>query len=62
MPSRGSFDGANPRAWLYKIATNVCLDAIRRRKRQASSQGPADVAWLQPYPDSLLDRVCAAGL
>jgi len=52
-----SFDGANSRAWLYKIATNVCLDAIRRRKRQASSQGPADVAWLQPYPDSLLDRI-----
>jgi len=33
--SRDSFDGsAALRAWLYKIATNVCLDAIRRANRR----------------------------
>lgn len=37
------------RAWLYKIATNACLDVIRSRKRRA--------AYLQPYPDTLLDEL-----
>ena len=37
------------RAWLYKIATNACLDAIRSRKRRAP--------YLQPYPDTLLDEL-----
>src|SRR3954452_20711735 len=51
-------DGANVRAWLYKIATNVCLDAMRRTKRQVPTlTSKAEVPWLQPYPDWLLDEV-----
>jgi RNA polymerase sigma-70 factor (ECF subfamily) len=43
------------RAWLYRIATNACLDAIKRRGRQVPSLGSfRDVPWLQPYPDELL--------
>jgi RNA polymerase sigma-70 factor (ECF subfamily) len=43
------------RAWLYRIATNACLDAIKRRGRQVPSLGSCrDVPWLQPYPDRLL--------
>ncbi|TQS44427.1 RNA polymerase subunit sigma-70 [Cryptosporangium phraense] len=38
------------RAWLYRIATNVCLDALRRTARSPST----DPHWLQPYPDQLL--------
>jgi len=49
---------SNPRAWLYKIATNVCLDALRRNRRQVPTlESKADVPWLQPYPDRLLDEV-----
>jgi RNA polymerase sigma-70 factor (TIGR02960 family) len=51
-------DDANVRAWLYKIATNVCLDALRRNKRQVPTlESKADIPWLQPYPDRLLDEV-----
>ena len=43
------------RAWLYKIATNACLDAIKRSGRRVPSLGSfRDVPWLQPYPDRLL--------
>jgi len=43
------------RAWLYKIATNACLDAIKMRKRRVPSMATsAEVSWLQPYPDTLL--------
>ncbi len=46
----------NLRAWLYKIATNACLDAIRRSDRRVDSyESIADVTWLQPYPDHLLE-------
>jgi RNA polymerase sigma-70 factor (TIGR02960 family) len=52
----------NLRAWLYKIATNTCLDAIRRKDRRVDSyQSIADVTWLQPYPDHLLDAAVAPG-
>jgi RNA polymerase sigma-70 factor (ECF subfamily) len=57
--ARASFtDGTHLRAWLYRIATNVCLDAIRKRTRRLTSlDGLDEVAWLQPYPDRLLDEV-----
>jgi RNA polymerase sigma-70 factor (ECF subfamily) len=51
----------NLRAWLYKIATNVCLDAMRKHKRQVPTlESKADIPWLQPYPDRLLDEVAPA--
>ncbi len=60
-----AWDTAEPgpglRAWLYAIATNVCLDQLRRRGRQAASvTSLAEVSWLQPYPDRLLDEVAPA--
>jgi RNA polymerase sigma-70 factor (TIGR02960 family) len=52
----------NLRAWLYGIATNACLDAIRRRGRRVDSyESIADVTWLQPYPDGLLDAAGEPG-
>jgi RNA polymerase sigma-70 factor (TIGR02960 family) len=46
------------RAWLYRIATNVCLDMIRSRSRRLRAlRSFAEVPWLQPYPDRLLDEV-----
>jgi RNA polymerase sigma-70 factor (ECF subfamily) len=59
---------ASLRAWLYKIATNACLDALKRRpKRSLPTQvcDPSDPSaplglpttepmWIQPYPDELL--------
>ena len=47
------------RAWLYRIATNVCLDVIRRKSRRptTSMQSFAEIPWMQPYPDELLDEV-----
>ena len=66
----GQFEGrASVRTWLYKIATNRCLNALRaagRRPRVSASDRPegwlplpeptqhAEVVWLQPYPDLLL--------
>jgi RNA polymerase sigma-70 factor (TIGR02960 family) len=57
--ARARFDGGpHVRAWLYRIATNTCLDTIRRTKRRAGRLGSfAEVAWLSPYPDRLLDLV-----
>src|SRR3954449_12018515 len=61
------FEGrAALRSWLYRIATNVCLDMLKGRERRARPMdlGPAQssssppgptlpaVAWLQPTPDS----------
>jgi RNA polymerase sigma-70 factor (ECF subfamily) len=48
---------ASLRAWLYRIATNACLDALEKRPRTPSPNG--EVAWLQPYPDELLDAIPA---
>jgi RNA polymerase sigma-70 factor, ECF subfamily len=58
---------ASFRAWLFRIATNACLDALERRPRRLlpSQLGPpsdptapplpaADLPWLQPYPDHLI--------
>jgi len=64
-----SFDGrASVRTWLYKVATNNCLNLIRTasRRPQMTGQLPAsapaptgstEVTWLQPYPDLLLDEL-----
>ena len=47
----------NVRAWLYKTATNVCLDIIKAKKRRLQSvESFRDVPWLEPYPDLMLDR------
>jgi RNA polymerase sigma-70 factor, ECF subfamily len=51
---RASFQGhSTSRAWLYKIATNACLDGLARRPREPAAGG--EITWLQPYPDQLLD-------
>ena len=57
--SRDSFDGSVLfRAWLFRIATNVCLDMLRRSSRRLTAMHSfAEVPWLQPYPDRLLDEV-----
>ena len=57
--SRDSFQGGTMfRAWLYRIATNVCLDLLRTRSRHLTAMRTfAEVPWLQPYPDQLLDEV-----
>jgi RNA polymerase sigma-70 factor (ECF subfamily) len=50
--SRASFRGQSTfRAWMYRIATNACLDALGRRP---VPEDPADIPYLQPYPDRLL--------
>ena len=56
---RASFEGGEfLRAWLYRIATNVCLDMIRSRSRRVSElRSFAEIPWLQPYPDRLLDEI-----
>ena len=53
---RSGFDGGSQfRAWLYRIATNVCLDMLRRSSRRTAANSFAEVPWLQPYPDLLLE-------
>jgi RNA polymerase sigma-70 factor (ECF subfamily) len=42
------------RAWLYRIATNVCLDHLERHPRRPGGSG--EVTWLQPFPDRLLEK------
>ncbi|GLY16875.1 RNA polymerase subunit sigma-70 [Kineosporia rhizophila] len=55
---RETFEGRSTfRAWLYRIATNACLDLLARRRPEPATGG--EVLWLQPYPDQLLDDVRA---
>ena len=61
------FEGrASVRSWLYRIATNRALDALRasrrRREEQPMIQMPEPTRWsepllLEPYPDVLLDGI-----
>jgi RNA polymerase sigma-70 factor (TIGR02960 family) len=56
--SIGEFDGRALRAWLYRIATNRCLNYLRgesRRPQPAPNAGTADPWWLEPFPDVLLE-------
>ena len=49
---RETFQGrSTPRAWLYRIATNACLDVLQRSPRRPRG---GEVPWLQPFPDELL--------
>ncbi len=65
---RATYAGRAPlRAWLYRIATNVCIDRLRRQPRRslpiarepaASAEQPIPASinepiWLEPYPDDL---------
>jgi RNA polymerase sigma-70 factor, ECF subfamily len=64
------FEGrSSPRTWLYRIATNTCLDVIGRRPARmlAPDHGPAsdpgegpgaplaESVWIEPYPDAGLE-------
>ncbi len=55
---RETFHGRSTfRAWLYRIATNACLDLLARCRPEPAAGG--EVRWLQPYPDRLLDELPA---
>jgi RNA polymerase sigma-70 factor (TIGR02960 family) len=67
-----SEERASLRTWLYKIATNRCLNAFRSARRRTAKEWDVpdveppeptrlgEVVWLQPYPDDLLED--AAGV
>jgi RNA polymerase sigma-70 factor (ECF subfamily) len=62
----GFEERASLRTWLYRVATNKCLDARRSASRRPAKEWDvpnveppeptrhADVVWLEPYPDALL--------
>jgi RNA polymerase sigma-70 factor (ECF subfamily) len=55
---RETFEGRSTfRAWLYRIATNACLDLLAKHRPKPATGG--EVLWLQPYPDRLLDELSA---
>jgi RNA polymerase sigma-70 factor, ECF subfamily len=66
----GFEERASLRAWLYRIATNRCLNALRDRSRRPQEvarmvEPPkptrmADPSWLEPYPDVLLEGLADA--
>jgi RNA polymerase sigma-70 factor (ECF subfamily) len=65
--SRAGFEGRSTvRTWLYRIATNACLDVLEsksRRLQSVESPQAADsyrVDWIEPYPDRLLDQVASS--
>src|SRR5882672_9494834 len=63
----GQFEGrASVRSWLYRIATNRSLDALRASRRRPEDQRMTQMpeptrwnepVWLQPYPDVLLEGI-----
>lgn len=69
----GAFEGrASIRTWLYRIATNRCLNALRSASRrpartwdipQVEPPEPSrlgEIVWLEPYPDALLEGASIA--
>ena len=68
------FDQERPlRPWLYKIATNACLDTIARRAKglgrevqggapSADGSSAAEPAWVDAYPDEQLGLSEAAAI
>jgi RNA polymerase sigma-70 factor (TIGR02960 family) len=66
------FEGRSSlRAWLYTIATNRCLNALRDRGRRPQPvvggeddahplESVAEISWLQPYPDQLIEGIADA--
>jgi RNA polymerase sigma-70 factor (ECF subfamily) len=65
-----TFEGrASIRTWLYRIATNRCLNSLRSASRRPAMDWPlpdvdppeptgqGEVVWLQPYPDLLLEEL-----
>jgi RNA polymerase sigma-70 factor (TIGR02960 family) len=78
------FEGRSSiRTWLYRIATNRCLNLLRADRERATMDDPrlswpdspdspdspdqpepartAEVPWLEPYPDLLLERLADSG-
>jgi RNA polymerase sigma-70 factor (TIGR02960 family) len=66
----GTFaERASLRTWLYRIATNRCLNGLRSASRRPAVQPPppadsstqpprvSEVTWLEPYPDLLLEGI-----
>ena len=65
----GFEERASLRTWLYRIATNRCLNALRSAERRPQMDGPlfelpvpeptrhGEVFWLEPYPDALFDEI-----
>src|SRR3954454_17891075 len=65
------FEGrASVRTWLYKIATNRCLNALRDASRRPETELPqapeptryGEPLWLQPWPDDIYEAKEAIGL
>jgi RNA polymerase sigma-70 factor (TIGR02960 family) len=63
-----AFEGrASVRAWLYRIATNRSLDALRATRRRSEDRQPmtempeptrrAEAIWLEPFPDVLIEGI-----
>jgi RNA polymerase sigma-70 factor (ECF subfamily) len=44
------------RPWLYKVATNACLDHLRAKRREPLAAGQ-EALWLTPIPDTMLDEL-----
>jgi RNA polymerase sigma-70 factor (ECF subfamily) len=73
LRGRQQFEGRSSlRAWLYRIATNACLNALSRRaihrrilpdSSDQDSDGKVhaevnnEILWLEPYPDAAMDRI-----
>ena len=73
--SLGGFEGrASLRTWLYRVATNRCLDARRSASRRPAKEWDVpnveppeptrlgEVVWLEPFPDALLEGVTGVPL